>query len=300
MYQIVANRLVQVDDGYDQDQKLRVFLYSETNDEENDLFIQYFNDRHERVKYCKAEEHFRYLSGTIIIPIKDSFPDTECFSFSIFEDSLLLIDDNDIVKKTLIRLKEIKFYTDPTPGKILADIIESMIECDLDYLEKIEDKLTEIEDSVIDGSIDTFNKHMGMIKRETMHYYNYYNQLVDMLETLTDDISDRFIDKDKVYFSALMHRCSRLQNNAQQLREYALQIHDEYQTQLNLHLNNVMKVLTIITVILMPLTLITGWYGMNFHFMPELSWRYGYLGVIVLASLILIFTLWWMRKKKII
>ena len=43
-------------------------------------------------------------------------------------------------------------------------------------------------------------------------------------------------------------------------------------------MNRIMTVLTIVTVIFMPLTLIAGWYGMNFVYMPELKWRYGYLG----------------------
>ena len=300
MYHIVDHRLIKSD--Y-QENKLptstEVFVYSELTKKEIALFADYYADKHERVKYCKAEEHYLYLSGTIITPLKDRFPETDQFSFCIKDHRLLLIDENGLTKQLLKRLCDIKYYQDPSPGRILADLIELIIEYDLDYLETIEDQIADIEDNVLNGVIEEFNIQMTMIKRETMHYFNFYNQLADMLDTLKDDISDRFIEKDKLYFSSIMHRCLRLQNNAQQLREYALQVNDEYQNQLNLRLNSVMKILTIITVVLMPLTLITGWYGMNFKFMPELEWQYGYLSVFVLAIIVLGLTLWWMKKKKI-
>lgn len=60
------------------------------------------------------------------------------------------------------------------------------------------------------------------------------------------------------------------------LREYATQICSEYQAQVDIVQNRVMKLLTIVTTIFMPLSLIAGWYGMNFSNMPELQWTYGY------------------------
>ncbi len=63
-------------------------------------------------------------------------------------------------------------------------------------------------------------------------------------------------------------------------------------------MNEIMKVLTIIATIILPLTLITGIYGMNFHYMPELYFRYGYYIILTLMSLItLVFILFFKRKK---
>ena len=63
-------------------------------------------------------------------------------------------------------------------------------------------------------------------------------------------------------------------------------------------MNNVMKVLTIISVIFMPLTFIVGVYGMNFENMPELKWKYGCFGVLIIIAFITIFMLIYFRKKK--
>ena len=59
-----------------------------------------------------------------------------------------------------------------------------------------------------------------------------------------------------------------------------------------------MKILTIVTTIFLPLTLVAGWYGMNFSNMPELSWKYGYPAVIVISLVIVMICLWIMKKKK--
>lgn len=59
-----------------------------------------------------------------------------------------------------------------------------------------------------------------------------------------------------------------------------------------------MQILTIVTTIFLPLTLLTGWYGMNFANMPELSWKYGYLMVGVISVAVVAIGLWVCKKKK--
>jgi len=73
---------------------------------------------------------------------------------------------------------------------------------------------------------------------------------------------------------------------------------DIYLSSVSNRLNEVMKVLTIIATIFMPLTFIAGIYGMNFEFLPEIKWRYGYAfawGVMILVAAIM---LYFFRKKK--
>lgn len=58
---------------------------------------------------------------------------------------------------------------------------------------------------------------------------------------------------------------------------------EAYQSQLEIQQNDLMKVFTVVTTVFLPLNLITGWYGMNFGDMPELSWHYGYGSIIVVC-----------------
>ena len=82
------------------------------------------------------------------------------------------------------------------------------------------------------------------------------------------------------------------------LRDYAAQIRDLYQAQLDVKQNRIMTLLTVVTTIFMPLTLIVGWYGMNFRYMPELEWRYAYPVVAGVSVLIVIGSLIFFKAKK--
>ena len=76
------------------------------------------------------------------------------------------------------------------------------------------------------------------------------------------------------------------------------QLRDLIQSQLDERQNRIMTVLTVITSIFLPLSLIAGWYGMNFRYMPELDWRWSYPAVLVVSVLIVVFCLVLFKKKK--
>ena len=77
-----------------------------------------------------------------------------------------------------------------------------------------------------------------------------------------------------------------------------MQLRDLYKAHIDIKQNRIMTVLTVVTTIFMPLTLIVGWYGMNFRFMPELKWKWGYPVVITISVLIVSGSLWFFKKKK--
>ena len=85
---------------------------------------------------------------------------------------------------------------------------------------------------------------------------------------------------------------------ANSIRDYTVQIRDLYHTQMDIKQNRIMTLLTVVTTIFMPLTLIAGWYGMNFRYMPELEWRWGYPVVILISLGIIIVSLLFFKKKK--
>ena len=83
------------------------------------------------------------------------------------------------------------------------------------------------------------------------------------------------------------------------LREYASQVSSEYQAQVYIAQNRIMKLLTVVTTVCMPLSLIAGWYGMNFMNMPELHWAYGYPAVIALSALVVGGCILYFREKHL-
>ena len=99
-------------------------------------------------------------------------------------------------------------------------------------------------------------------------------------------------------FRMTEQQVGRLQAEAQALREYGIQVRELFQAEIDIRQNRIMKILTIVTTIFLPLTLVAGWYGMNFAHMPELTWQYGYPAVIVVSVAVVLVCLWVMKKKK--
>ena len=91
-----------------------------------------------------------------------------------------------------------------------------------------------------------------------------------------------------------------MKERSQGLNDNLMHIWEMLDAAMNNKLNDTMKVLTIVSIIFQPLTMITGWYGMNFKYMWELEWRYGYLFVIILNILIVAVISWIFKKKKLL
>ena len=106
------------------------------------------------------------------------------------------------------------------------------------------------------------------------------------------------IQDEEMGWERYVHRTERLHQYAAEMKEYTQQIREIYQTQITLQQNRVMNFLTVVTTIFMPLTLITGWYGMNFYNMPELHWQYGYICVIIISIVVIIAECIYKKEKK--
>lgn len=128
--------------------------------------------------------------------------------------------------------------------------------------------------------------------------YSGYQQLLDLCENLEENSNHFFTEEECQSFSLYSSRIERLCRHALMLREYALQIREMYQTAADIRQNHTMRILTVVTTIFMPLSLITGWYGMNFQYMPELETRYGYFILIGFCILIILIEIWLFFKNK--
>ena len=109
-----------------------------------------------------------------------------------------------------------------------------------------------------------------------------------------------FNEDNLFYFRNFIRKSERLCSDVNILRENVVQLREIHQTSLDMKLNLTMKLFTVITAVFSPLTLIAGWYGMNFRYMPELNWRYGYPFVISMSAVTVIVCIYIFKKKKLI
>ena len=155
-----------------------------------------------------------------------------------------------------------------------------------------------LEDQVLSGQIEDFNPQMTAMRKEITGGIRYYTQLDDMICEFQENENGYFTDDEVRAFHLVEKRIGRLAGEAQALREYGLQLRELFQAEIDVRQNRIMKTLTIVTTIFLPLTLVAGWYGMNFVHMPELRWEYGYPVVIGVSVAVVSLSLWIMKKKK--
>ena len=155
-----------------------------------------------------------------------------------------------------------------------------------------------MEEDVSQEKISDFQTKLMPIRRELLNLRSYYDEIMDFTRELEENENGFFSDGEQRLFHMLEKRLGRLRDEAQLLREYCLQVRELFQAEIDIRQNRIMKILTIVTTIFLPLSLVAGWYGMNFVGMPELTWKYGYPAVIAVSAAIVLLSLWIMKKKK--
>ena len=155
-----------------------------------------------------------------------------------------------------------------------------------------------IEGDILDDAKTADLGRVNEIRGDIRDLRRHYDQLIDLGQELEENENNFFKPENTRYFRLFTDRMSRLHDTANSIRDYTVQIRDLYHTQMEIKQNRIMTLLTVVTTIFMPLTLIVGWYGMNFRYMPELESRWGYPIVIIISLAIIIFSLLFFKKKK--
>ena len=185
------------------------------------------------------------------------------------------------------------------PVRSIWEFFDRLTAEDIDCLERFEEQITTLEDEFLTAkrSSKESSRKIIAIRRELLKLKRYYEQLSFVTSTFSEN-EERFLHSlEQKRFLAISRRIDRLLESVLHLREYITQVREAYQAQIDIEQNNIMRIFTVITAIFLPLTLIVGWYGMNFQ-MPEYTWPFGYPFVILLSVTILSLTFLLFKIKK--
>lgn len=252
----------------------------------------------ERIHSCKIESHMDYISGTFKVPSKTKGGRDITFAIYITNGRLIILDDDGEAKKVVQKLATGPLGRNCSTGRFLYDFLLLFVNEDLLFLEKMERDIAVIEEDVLGGRSEKFGCRMLYLKKLISRFYHYYIQLKVVMEELSANENSFFNEDEIKAFDMYKNKAEQLADETQMLREYAMQVQDVYQSEIEIKQNDVMKMLTIVTTIFLPLTLIAGWYGMNFEHMPEIGYKYSYPVIIGASILIVIASLYYFKKKK--
>ena len=247
----------------------------------------------------KAEVNYDSLTGSFSIPDRSNMEETSRFAFALDEKGVVFIDDCGVAQQIIHEIKRTKKWRLPSLERFIYDFLEMIINLDRDRLESYDSELGKIEnliereDAELD-SVERANEIRGDLRILRVHY----EQLLDFTQELEENENNFFKPDNLRYFRLFSNRIERFRDTAKAVEDHAVQIRDIYKAHTDIKQNRIMTVLTVVTTIFMPLTLIVGWYGMNFRYMPELDSVWGYPVIIAVSLLVLIGSLLYFKKKK--
>jgi magnesium transporter len=184
------------------------------------------------------------------------------------------------------------------PDFLLHALLDMIVDNYFLVLEKLADRIEEIEDELIANPTTKTVQAIYRLKREMLFLHKAVWPLREVVSGLQRRDSQLIQDTTVIYLRDLYDHTVQVLDTMETLRDMLSGMLDIYLSSISNRLNEVMKVLTIIATIFMPLSFIVGLYGMNFKHMPEYDWPYGYPAVLLLAASVAAAMLVYFRKKK--
>lgn len=180
---------------------------------------------------------------------------------------------------------------------LLYRLIDTIVDSYYTVMEYIGERLEDLEEQIYHDPNEDVLQKIQHLKKELIYLRKSVYPLREALK-LTMTESKLIEESTQRYLGDVYDHTVQVIETIESYRDFTASLIDMYMTSISNKMNEVMKVLTIIATIFIPLTFIAGVYGMNFEYMPELGWKYGYPAVWMVMILMTVGMLLYFRKKK--
>lgn len=314
IHSIPADKLTKWD--YECKENLWIDIYNATEEESQrilkDIFdfhplaiedsLKYLTD--DSVHHPKIDDFDSYLF-IVFNGLKDdkSYTNYTMFSLSCFLGHNFLITIHNEAGENTVTSNLNSFLNERTfkkgPDYILNLILDNIVDRYYPILDNFETEIDEVEEDLFKGTpgnktlLRILNLKKALIKLRRISSYQK-----EVLFKLTRGDSELISLEESVYYRNVYDHLVRVADTTESYRDYVAGMLDSYLSIVNNKMNEVMKFLTIIATIMLPLTLISGIFGMNFEFIPFLHDDFGFwvcmISMVIVASVMLR----WFRHKK--
>jgi len=177
-------------------------------------------------------------------------------------------------------------------------LLDAVVDGYFIILEKLGDKIESMEEELVADPTNETIRQIHSVKRELISLRRSVWPLRELISGLEKAESPLIKESTRLYLRDVYDHTIQVIDTVETFRDMVSGMLDIYLSSLSNKMNAVMKVLTIIATIFIPLTFIAGVYGMNFKYMPELGWRWGYVGVLLVMAVVAVIMLIYFKKKK--
>ncbi len=177
-------------------------------------------------------------------------------------------------------------------------LIDSIVDNYFIILEKLGEKIESLEERLVTNPTGNVLREIHNLKREMLFLRKSVWPLREVISTMAKGESSLIHPSTGIYLRDIYDHTIHVVDTIETFRDMVSGMLDIYLSSISNRMNAVMKVLTIIATIFMPLTFLAGVYGMNFKHMPELEWKLGYPLIVLVMLIVAVIMLFFFRKKK--
>jgi magnesium transporter len=245
-------------------------------------------------------DHYLFVIVDVLHFAADGTLEEQQISLLLFESLLISIEERD---SNLFKLVEERLRAQG--GRMRAQGVDYLAYALLDAavdqyfptLETVGEKLDEVEDVLLESADRESFQELHTIKRNLLRIRKATWPLREMVGAFHRTDSDVVREGTRVWLRDVYDHAVQIIDIVETFREMTQELVDLYLSSVSNRMNEIMKVLTVIATIFMPLTFIAGVYGMNFTHMPELGWRWGYPAVLAVMTAVAVGMAWMFRRR---
>lgn len=184
------------------------------------------------------------------------------------------------------------------PDYLAYALIDTIVDHYFKVLEQFGEEIEVLENEVLENFENSIPEKIHRLRRKLIFFRKAVWPLRDSLNSLLREESKFINEENKVYFRDVHDHTIQIIDGLENYRDMVIGLLDMYMSQVSNKMNEVMKVLTIIATIFIPLTFIAGIYGMNFEYMPELKLPWAYPTLLILMLMTGVGMFYFFRRKK--
>ncbi|MGE0021735.1 MAG: magnesium/cobalt transporter CorA [Draconibacterium sp.] len=252
----------------------------------------------------KLEEYPKYVHSVIkdiTYNAEGEYFEYEQVSFLLKENILITFQERsgDVFDGVRKRIREgIGFVRKRGADYLMYALLDMVVDNYFVILENFGEKLEDLETELLENPDKNSLTKLHNIRRETLGLRRTVYPLREMVAAFEKLDEPLFSHDNKVFTRDLYDHTIKVIETVEIYRDMTSSLLDLYINSVSNKMNEVMKVLTIMTSIFIPLSFISGVYGMNFHYMPELTYKYGYFIVLGVMVVVFIGIILYLKRRK--
>jgi len=177
-------------------------------------------------------------------------------------------------------------------------LIDTVIDGYFVVLDKIGEKIEDAEEELVDDPSERTLHAIQQLKKDMLILRKAIWPMREVMGRLQRREPGRFRESTEIYLKDLYDHVAQVADTIDTFNNMLTNMLDVYLSSISNKTNEVMKVLAIFSTIFMPLTFLTGLYGMNFRFMPELEWEFGYFTILGVMAVLAVVMIWFYKKME--